>query len=150
MPWFAVYDVATGALKSSGSRVSPTFVEDRDLRRAAGEDVPDWGVKELTSRPVDGMGWNPATLDWDIAPQPVAHVWTAKEFVLLFKMSEWMHIQGLRPIDPIVDYFFSMTEVYDVIHSDHPSVVQGLAYLVEFSDLTPERETAILNNEVPV
>jgi len=147
MAWFAVYEVATGALKSSGSRVSPSFVEDRDARRDAGEDVPDWGVKEFAVRAQSGMQWNPVTLEWDIQPPTPVVVWTAKEFLLLFKMHEWMAVQAARSVDPIVDYFFSMTEVSDVIQADHPSVIQGIAYLEQFEYLTADRAAAILNNE---
>lgn len=138
--WYVVYQVSDGALK--GGTASVNNVPDQETLDARG-----FAVKEFANPPGTGWGWNPATLDHDIAPPPAVHTWTAKEFLLLFKMSEYMDINAKREIDPIVNYFFAMTEASDVLRSDHPSVVQGIAYLVEFSDLTPDRGAAILNNE---
>ena len=138
--WYVVYQVSDGAYK--GGTAGVNNVPDQETLDARG-----FAVKELANHPDTGWGWNPATLAFDIAPPPVVHTWTAKEFLLLFKMSEYMDINAKREIDPIVNYFFAMTEASDVLRSDHPSVVQGIAYLVEFGDLAPERGEAILNNE---
>lgn len=128
MPWFAVYDIATGELRSSGSVVAETLPE-------------GWAAKEFQERPDQSLGWNPATLDWDV-PRPVqASVVSAVEFMQLFTVQERIAIRSSG--DPILDDFLDMVRVAGTISMAHPMVVQGLGYLVQQAIITQARADEI-------
>ncbi|NIZ63540.1 hypothetical protein DL239_21540 [Sedimentitalea sp. CY04] len=152
MGWAAVYDDVTGNLRSSGTtdKTPEEFLEERNLRREAGETVPYCTLKLFPAPPDPTLGWNPVTLDWDV-PAPVpAVVWTASEFMLLFTPAERIAIRNAQATDAIVFDFFDMVKVTQTIRADHSMVGQGLGYLQSQDLLTAPRVAAILNNEVPV
>lgn len=127
MTWFAVYETGTGRLRSTGTVVA--------------DPLPDGlAVKEFAER-IEGMGWNPETLEFDIPiPAPVRTV-TAVEFMQLFTVQERIAIR--RSGDPVLEDFLDMVRVAGTIRMDHPMVIQGLGYLTQQGILTPERAAEI-------
>mgnify|MGYP005863190523 CR=1 FL=1 len=125
--WYAVYDTATGELKSAGSVVA--------------DPLPSGlASKEYAERP-HGLGWNPETLDFDVPRPTPATELSPVEFMQLFTVSERIEIKGAG--DPVIDDFFDLVRVAGTIRMDHPMVEQGLKYLVRRGILTTERATEI-------
>ena len=128
MTWHAVYDVATGDLRSSGSVVA--------------DPLPGGlAVKAFPATPAPGFTWNPMTLDWDTPIQTPAAAISAVEFMQSFTAEERMAIRGAG--DPILDDFLDLVRVAGTIRLDNPLVAQGLGYLVQTGILTAKRAAEI-------
>lgn len=128
MPWYAVFETETGALRSSGSTLAASL--------PAG-----WEAKEFSERPAGNLDWNPVTLDWDV-PRPVqAASMSAVEFMQLFTVQERIAIRSAG--DPVIDDFLDMVRVAGTISMAHPMVVQGLGYLVQQAIITQARAAEI-------
>lgn len=128
--WHAVYDTETGALMSSGSSVAQTLPAGRS-------------VKTFASRPPDGMGWNAATLAYDL-PLPVRPVQLSRlEFMSRLTGLERVSIRAAAADDPIIDDFLDMLSMAEFVTLGHPLITQGLAHLVAVELITQARSDEI-------
>lgn len=128
MAWFAVYITSTGELRSSGSVLTDALPE-------------GWAAKEFQERPDQSLGWNPATLNWDITQVAQPTVLSAIDFMQLFTVQERIAIRGAG--DPILDDFLDMVRVAGTISMSNPMVLQGLGYLTMQGIITPTRAAEI-------
>ena len=129
MPFFAVYEIATGTLRSTGSRIA--------------DPLPDGlANKEYTDRP-SGFDWNTETQDFDI-PRPVPPtVLTPAEFMNLFTLNEDVAIETAAQNDAMIRVFLRRVQNNPTIRMDNELVTQGLGYLTQLGILTPERAAEI-------
>lgn len=135
MPWFAVYEVATGTLRSQGSVVADV--------------LPDgWASKEFSDRPADGMEWNPETLEFDIAI-PVVHVWERTDLMRLFSVGEHAAILSAEASDLILRVAMDRLRSARTIRSDDLEVQYFLGYCVEQGYIAADRPAQILSNHPP-
>lgn len=129
MAWFAVYDEATGALKSQGSVVAAELPE-------------GWAVKQFPTRP--SFDWNPEARDFDI-PQPVAVApLRAIDFMRRFTTGERIAIRAARASDPVLDDFFDLLVVAGSVMVTDLDMVAGVGYLVQQGLIAAERAPEIL------
>ena len=134
MPFNAVYDVATGALRSSGYVVA----SDADLS------AKGLAKKVFPAAPADGSPWNAGTLTWDAAPTPVVAL-TPGAFLQRFTADERIAIRGQRAADAYVDDFLDLLSHATEVRSDDRDVIDGLDRLVAAGLLTGERRAEILS-----
>ena len=128
--WYAVYEEATGALRSSGSVLAPVLPE-------------GWASKEFAAPPQPGKVWNPASLAFDMDPPPEPEIWTPVAFMQRFTAAERIAIRAAERNDPMIEDFFELVRVAGEIRSDHPMIAQGLAYLQSQGLLTAGRAAEI-------
>ena len=114
--WYAVYEEATGALRSSGSVLAPVLPE-------------GWASKTFPAPPDPGKVWNPATLAFDLDVPPEPEVWTPVAIMQRFTAAERIAIRAAQKSDPVIEDFFELVRVAGDMRSDHPMIAQGLAYL---------------------
>jgi len=134
MAWFAVYQKSDGRLRSIASRLP-----EGEAALAA-----DLDYREFADRPGGaGLQWNAATLDFDTPTPAAAPVWTRLDFMLRFSAAERIAIRRARQTSDPVDDFFNLVEMADSLHSDHPLVAQGLAFMVARGFLTQARADEI-------
>lgn len=128
--WYAIYDVATGQLRSVG-----TVLTDPLPSGLAAVECGD-------SRP-DGE-WSSVTLEF-VPRSPLPDRWTKYEFLMRMTAAERIAIRTAAASDPIVDDFMDMLNVSGEVVRSNPVVVQGLNYLVSQGCLAAGRPGEILN-----
>lgn len=140
MPWYAVYETATGALRSSGSVVAT----DDELA------LKGLTAKEYAVRPL-GFDWNSSTLDYDIPVEPEPTVISARSFKDRFTLQERLAIQMVRrssdaakeELAATLDVLFDMIESAGYVTSGAAEIDLGLNALTQAGILTPERAAEI-------
>ena len=126
--WYALVDV-DGNLVSTGT----VLAADAELT-----------ARGLTKVPLDAEPghrvWDAATRSF-VDPPPAPTVLTRLEFVWRFQPAEFMAIKN--SLDPNIQFFLYQLESAQEVHPAHPTVQQGLAYLVSIGLLTAERAAQI-------
>ncbi|GHF71299.1 hypothetical protein [Seohaeicola zhoushanensis] len=136
MTWKAVFETATGKLRSVGTVVADPLPE-------------GLSVVDLAGRPDGAMLWNEATQAFDVpAPAPVL-TWSRTEFLELFTAAERLTIRELTKTVPAMDDYLFMVQTATTIRSDHALVTDGLAALVAGGIITQARADAIAAGEKP-
>lgn len=130
MTWKAVYETATGVLRSIGTVVADPLPE-------------DLSVKDLTGRPDGSMLWNPTTQDFDLPAPAAVQVWSPVEFLQRFTAAERKTIRQLAKNNDDLDDYLYLIGMAGEIRSDHVLVTQGLASLVAGGIITQTRADEI-------
>lgn len=126
--WFAIVN-ASGELVSTGTVIADDAeLAERGLSKIALDGEPGHRV------------WNVATQSFVKPPAP-STVLTRLEFVRRFQPAEFMAIKTSP--DPNIQFFLYQLESAQEVHPSHPTVQQGLQYLVGAGLLTAERAAAI-------
>ena len=119
-------------------------------RRKDGAEV----YRYTADAPVEWAGLELATHTHDAAPDAAPPApptrapqeWTPADFLLRFTSAERILARKLRDSDPVLDDFFSLLELSDLVHSDNKNTRRGVGYLVMLGVLTAERMAAILGD----
>lgn len=126
--WYALYEVSTGRLVSSGSSITETIPE-------------GLAVKVFPSSP--SFLWNEQTLEFDAEP-PVPKVELSPlQFLQRFTVYERVAIRAASKTDPIIEDFLDMINAASGIEGGHPLLVQGLGYMIQQGLITPERAAEV-------
>lgn len=78
------------------------------------------------------------------SPSPVLQL---RDFFLLFTQEEVLAIAQARPLDPAIEYFWTLLTLGQSVDLGHPYTATGLALLVSKNLLTAQRAAAIAANE---
>lgn len=130
--WFAVYETATGKLKSVGTVV--------------GTLPPEYASKSIGSSRPDGV-WNETTLSFDPKP-PRTHFGTS-QFVARWTAQEMRSLlihEGATNNDKTVIAFRRLLAIADVVDTTHTFVTSGLTACVNAGILTAARAQEIAND----
>lgn len=131
--WYAVYEIATGELKSQGSVVAPD-----NVLSAKG-----WTKKEFTDPPASNMMWNPATLEFDLPAPAEIPTWTIADFLDKFTSAERVAIRAAAKTNDTLADRLEMIKLVGQFRADHPKLEPFLTYLVGQGLLTTQRATEI-------
>ena len=132
--FYAVYDVSSGALRSSGHVVAP----DVDLA------AKGLAKKAFSVAPAERSPWNAETLQWDPVPAPVV-VLSPGAFLQRFTASERIAIRARRATDAYLDDFLDLLNHATEIRSDDQDVIDGMNRVVASGLLTAARRAEILS-----
>jgi hypothetical protein len=131
MTWYAVYDIATGALVSVGTVIAEPL-------------PPGTASQALTAEPT-GLHWNATTLAFEAPANTLPDSWTVYTFLKRITSAERIAIRVLAKTDVIAeDFIHLLDQSGDVIRSN-PDVLAGLNYLVSTGTLAAGRPSEILN-----
>ena len=95
----------------------------------------------------DGAMWHhPPTPDPPTAPPvvPVKQPITRVDFLLRFSGQERISIRLARKTDPVIEDLWDILDQLNEVYLDHPTMVEGVAYLESAGFISPGRGSAIL------
>lgn len=126
--WFAIVN-SSGELVSTGTVVADDAeLAERGLSKIALDGEPGHRV------------WDVITQSFVEPPAPPT-VLTRLEFIWRFQPAEFMAIKS--SLNPNIQFFLYQLESAQEVHPSHPTVQQGLQYLVSIGLLTAERAAVI-------
>jgi hypothetical protein len=129
--WYAVYDMATGALVSVGTVIA--------------DPLPSGMSSQALVAEPTGLRWNTTTLAFEPPASTLPDSWTVYEFLKRFTSAERIAIRTLAKTDVNAeDFMHLLDQSGDVIRSN-PDVLAGLNYLVSTGKLAAGRPSEILN-----
>jgi hypothetical protein len=129
--FYAVYELATGALRSVGSVVADPLPDGLAALELSG--APDFGA----------VAWDPATRAF--APRPPAVELSAEAFRERFTFAERVAIKQAAAADARVAVLMEDVGAKATIRLTHPRTVSGLGLLQLVGAVTPERAAEILD-----
>ena len=131
--WYAVYEIATGELKSHGSVVaSDQVLADKG-----------WTKKEFLEQPSSNLMWNPATLEYDLTAPSAVPNWTIADFLDRFTSAERVAIRVAAKTNDTLADRLEMIKLVGEFPANHPKLAPFLTYLVGEGLLTAQRATEI-------
>ena len=131
MTWYAVYETATGALKSVGTVVADPL--------PAG-----LSALALSTQPA-GQVWNASTLAFET---PVARtILTPYQFVNLFTPTEMAGILAAATTNAAVNLYIEMLHFAQEVDLSDPNTVSGVNALAAAGLITAARAAQILANQ---
>lgn len=126
--WYALYEITTGRLISSGSSITDNIPEGQ-------------AVKVFPSIP--SLLWNEQTLEFDAEPPAPRVELTPLQFLQRFTVYERVAIRGASKTDPIIEDFLDMINAASAFEGGHPLLMQGLGYMIQQGLITPERAAEV-------
>ena len=133
MTWYAVYEIATGALKGQGSQV-PSDVE-----------LAARGLAKKTYASKPDRTWNPETLALDIdidIPQSRIAVGV---FLDRFTLDEHGAAVDLARTNGMAKAWYDRVKLMTSIDATDTTIVMGMGFLQAEGILTPERAAKIMD-----
>ena len=131
MSWYVVYDMASGAIRSSGSSVAASL--------PAG-----LATKTYAQPPADGMVWDASTLDYVAGPTPPKKI-SKLDFLGLLTQAELEAINAATATDGKVAVFMEFFRAANSIDMSSPVMAQSLGYFEMVGLLAAGRSQVILN-----
>lgn len=113
-----------------------------EVYRYTADAVVEWAGYPLATHTHDPM---PDAVLPSPAARP-AQQWPTLDFLLRFTTTERITARALRATDAVLNDFFSLLDLSDVIHSDDKNTRRGMGYLVVLKVLTAERMAVVLGD----
>lgn len=135
MPWYAVYEIATGKLYSTGTVLEASDADLSAKGLAKKEYAED--IQVPTKR------WNESTQDFDTVPAPKRKI-TTLDFWKRFTKAERDDIFELAATNKIVRGFVETYRHEGYVTTDDPEIVQGVNWLETNGHIAAGRAAEVL------
>jgi hypothetical protein len=129
--WYAVYDIATGALVSVGTVIA--------------DPLPSGMASQMLAAEPTGLHWNATTLAFESPASTLPDSWTVYTFLKRLTSAERIAIRTLAKTDVIAEDFMNLLDQSGDVIRSNPDVLAGLNYLVSVGKLAAGRPSEILN-----
>jgi hypothetical protein len=128
--WHAIYDIATGELRSTGTVLADPLPE---------------GLASMPCGDMRPTGeWNASTHMFD-APAAEPTVMSPQDFMGMFTFDEEKAIRALAQTDMVMTTFLARVQRARTVTLSHPDTVNGIGYCVAVGAITQDRASEILN-----
>ena len=133
MTWYAVYEIATGALKGEGSQV-PSDVE-----------LAARGLAKKTYASKPDRTWNPETLEFDVPKVVPKERISVLQFLNEFSLKEHGAAVDLARTNGMAKAWYDKVKLMTLVDATDPTITMGMNFLQAEGILTPERAAEIMD-----